>query len=345
MSTDVEVKAVPPLDEALLEAVAAGLDLRAPNRDAIQTLAMRLSEHYTTSQEPFEAVLDAATGVGKTYIMAGAIDYFAQLGLRDFAIVAPGQTILRKTIDQFSEGTDRTLVSRMQVNPKPAVIHAGNFNTAAMRGVMDDPERVKLYVFSVQSLLKPSTKVGRRTHEFQEGLGSEFYAYLDDLGDLVVFADEHHCYYGAAFSKAVRDLTPLALVGLTGTPAKKTPIEQIIFRYPLLAAIADKLVKTPVVVGRRDERADDRTQLLDGARLLDAKQRTIETYCAQNGGGGPFNAVMLVNCKDITHAEEVGALLESDQFMEGAFTRPGLVVHSNQTDEASREAGRGRGGQ
>lgn len=327
------MQSVPAFDEATLDAVAGALDLRAPNRDAIQTLAMRLSEHYAASQEPFEAVLDSATGVGKTFIMAGGIDYFAQLGLRNFAIIAPGQTILQKTIDQFTEGTSKSLADRLVVSPKPTVIHAGNFNTPMMRAVMDDPQRVKLYVFSVQSLIKPSTKVGRRTHEFHEGLGSEFYTYLDELGDLIVFADEHHCYYGPKFSQAVRDLTPLALVGLTGTPAKKTPPEQIIFRYPLLAAIADKLVKTPVVVGRRDERADDRTQLLDGARLLVAKQQTIVNYCDHNGGEA-FNAVMLVNCKDIAHAEEVGALVESDQFMGGAFTGRVLVVHSNQSDEA-----------
>lgn len=30
----------------------------------------------------------------------------------------------------------------------------------------------------VQSLIKPESKVGRRTHKFQEGLGTEFYAHL-----------------------------------------------------------------------------------------------------------------------------------------------------------------------
>ena len=43
-------------------------------------------------------------------------------------------------------------------------------------------------------------------------------------------------------------------------PAKKTPEDQIIFRYPLAAAIADKLVKTPVIVGRKDDRIDSLTQ-------------------------------------------------------------------------------------
>jgi type III restriction enzyme len=87
----------------------------------------------------------------------------------------------------------------------------------------------------------------------------------------VVFADEHHTYYGQAFSKAERSLDPWVLVGLTATPHKQTPKEQVIFRYPLATAIADKLVKTPVIVGRRDDRRDSLTKLSDGVTLLRAK--------------------------------------------------------------------------
>lgn len=66
-----------------------------------------------------------------------------------------------------------------------------------MRAAMDDPGRVQLFIFTVQALLKPQTsKVGRKTHKFQEGLGEAFYNHLQNLPDLVVFADEHHTYYG-----------------------------------------------------------------------------------------------------------------------------------------------------
>ncbi len=68
---------------------------------------------------------------------------------------------------------------------------------------------------------------------------------MTNAEDLVVFADEHHCYYGPRFSDAVRELTPSAIIGLTATPHRQTPQEQIIYRYPLGGAIADQLVKTP----------------------------------------------------------------------------------------------------
>lgn len=58
-----------------------------------------------------------------------------------------------------------------------------------------------------------------------------------------------------------RELYPWLLLGLTATPHKRTPDDQIVYRYPLFAAIADKLVKTPVIVGRKDDRTDSLTKV------------------------------------------------------------------------------------
>ena len=114
-----------------------------------------------------------------------------------------------------------------------------------MRAAMDDPMRVKLFIFTVQALIRPTSTTGRRTHKFQEGLGEAFYKHLRDLSDLVVFADEHHVYYGKAFSQAVPGLNHYALIGLTATPHKQTPQDQIVYSYPLAAAIANQYVKRP----------------------------------------------------------------------------------------------------
>ncbi|MEZ5269714.1 MAG: hypothetical protein R2789_14480 [Microthrixaceae bacterium] len=46
-------------------------------------------------------------------------------------------------------------------------------------------------------------------------------------------ADEHRSYFGPAFLRAVRDLSPQALVGLTATPHPKTDADRIVFHYPL----------------------------------------------------------------------------------------------------------------
>ena len=59
--------------------IAARLDLREPNREAVQTLAAEVSQYYDIDEErsPFEAVIDSATGVGKTYILTGSMELFA----------------------------------------------------------------------------------------------------------------------------------------------------------------------------------------------------------------------------------------------------------------------------
>jgi type III restriction enzyme len=314
--------------------IAARLDLRDPNREAVETLAAEVSQHYDVDGQPppFEAVIDSATGVGKTYVLTGAMELFAAANdVRDFVVITPGRTILEKTRDNFTSGHPKSLLGPMSF--RPVVITAENFATPAMRAAIDDETQVKIYLFTVQSLIKPESKTGRKTHKFQEGLGTEFYAHLQGIERLVVFADEHHCYYGPAFSKAVRDLNPWVLVGLTATPARKTPEEQIIFRYPLAAAIADKLVKTPVIVGRRDDRTDPTTKLTDGVTLLQAKREALDAYAAAHGVDS-LNPVMLVVAKSIEDADQYGEVLASSEFFAGAYADAVLVVHSKAPDEA-----------
>jgi type III restriction enzyme len=323
-------------EDAILE-IASRLDLREPNTDAVQTIQAEVSQHYDVDEkeDAFEAVIDSATGVGKTYILAGAMELLAATSdVRDFVIITPGRTILEKTRDNFTPGHAKSLLG--PVSFRPVVITTENFATPAMRQAMDDETVVKVYLFTVQSLLKPQTKTARKTRKFQEGLGTEFYAHLQETGKLVVFADEHHVYYAPAFSAAVRDLNPWLLVGLTATPAKKTPEEQIIYRYPLAAAIADKLVKTPVIVGRRDDRTDPTTKLTDGVTLLHAKREAVQAYASAHGVA-PMNPVMLVVAKDIEDADEYGKILRSEEFFAGAYKDAVLVVHSKAPDEALEE--------
>lgn len=322
-----------PFDLDRIEGIAARLDLRDPNKDALKSIVFTIYRHFDLDREPppLEAILDIATGVGKTFVMAAAMEYLAQDGVRNFAVIAPGRTILDKTVGNFTPGHPKSLLGGMDVDP--VVITSENFATPAMRTAMDDAEQVKLFIFTVQALLRPESTVGRRTHKFQEGLGQAFYAHLQDLKDLVIFADEHHTYYGPAFSTAVRDLRPRILLGLTATPHKKTPVDQIIYRYPLAAAIADKLVKTPVLVGRRDDRADATTKLLDGVRLLEIKQKAIALWC-KDTGAEPVTPVMLVIAPNIAEADEIERIVTGTSFLGGRYADTVLTVHSDSPDRA-----------
>lgn len=321
-------------DPALIDEIASRMNLRDPNKEALETVAYSTAQYFELEKKdpPFEAVLDSATGVGKTYAMAAALEYFTlHDATRNFAIVTPGSTILKKTVANFTPGHPKSLLTGMTTNP--LVITADNFATPMVRSAMDDPSVVKLFVFTVQALQKPQQKAGRKTRKFQEGLGSALYDYLGECEDLIVFADEHHCYYGKQFSDAVRGIEPRALFGLTATPHKRTPPEQIIFRYPLAAAIAEEFVKIPVIVGRTDDRDDSATKLHDAAALLDLKQQAVDSYCEATGANS-FKATMLVVAKSIEEANEYGELLASNEFHGGAYRGAILVVTSGSSDEA-----------
>ncbi|MFC6880249.1 MULTISPECIES: DEAD/DEAH box helicase [Actinomadura] len=311
----------------LLDEIAHRLDLRKPNRRAIESVILRTSDHYDVQgkTEAYECIVDSATGVGKTFVMAGLMEYLAgaQAPARNFLLLAPGRTIRDKSVKNFTAGHPKSM--RSLLRSSPYVVTAENFNAQATRIAMDDPSLTKLYIFTVQALTS-STGDGRATHEPLETLGKSFFDYLADLNDLVILADEHHCYRGKAFSRTIERLKPELVVGMTATPVPADE-SMVAFRYPLAAAIADKLVKTPVMVGRRDDRSDDETKLLDGVNLLRYKGQVTEAYSRENDLP-TVNPVMLVVAKDIEEAERYQAILDSVGFDDGRWVGKTLLVHS-----------------
>jgi type III restriction enzyme len=261
-------------DEDLVEHVAHTLDLRRPNRDALDKIAQALD----VAEPGAELVADLATGVGKTFIAGGLLDYLYASGVSNVVIVTPGSTIQRKTVDNLTPG-HRKFLRGLQSNP--LVVTLDSLERGEVGAALDDPDRFKVFVLTVQSLLRPNAKEARRAHREHEATGVALYEYLQTAGDLVVIADEHHVYYSGnarRFQAAIDELRPLALIGLTATPHEATE-PKIVYRYPLSSAIADGYVKIPVLVSRRDGIADLRTQMADGLTLLAAKSAAMRAYC------------------------------------------------------------------
>ena len=325
------------INEDLLARIGHRLELRRPNYEAVRSVAAMTSMHFDVDGKaaPFECIVDSATGVGKTYVMAGLIEYFAGLETpaRNFLLLAPGRTIRDKSIKNFSPGYRKSLVGAME--SEPFVITADNFKSPATRKVMEDSSRTKLFIFTVQALTS-KTGDGRATHEYQEWLAGSLFDWLGRLDDLVILADEHHCYRGPAFSKTITDLRPELVVGLTATPAKKDA-DLIVYRYPLARAIKDELVKTPVLVARKDDRNDDHTKLLDGVTLLRYKERLAHARCDEEGIPR-INPVMLVIAQDTAEADRFRDLLDSESFDNGAWIGRTLLVHSNLTGDDKEAA-------
>ncbi|WP_454149363.1 DEAD/DEAH box helicase family protein [Microbacterium lacticum] len=314
-------------DEALLEEIAARFDLREPNRLALEKIVRAIEVADGTFTE---LVADLATGVGKTFLMSSLIDYLAAQGARHVLVVTPGSVIQKKTLDNFDEASSKYVAGAEHV---PVVITPENFRAGSVAAALRDPSALKVFVFNVQQLIRPTDKVSRKVRDTDEYLGAALYEYLDEADDLFVIADEHHIYHekAKAFSGAIRDLHPVALVGLTATPSP-ADLTKIVFQYTLGEAIADGHVKVPVIVYRKDGTKDERTQLADACQLLRAKRDAYAAYQAITSGAAEVRPVLFVVASSIEHAGEVGQLLAQPGFIGD----PGAVleVTSQSSDEA-----------
>lgn len=312
-------------DEALVEQVAHTLDLREPNRHALEALARALA-----SAEPGgELVADLATGVGKTYIAGALLEYLYSSGVSNVVIVTPGSTIQRKTVDNLTPG-HRKYLRGLQSNP--LVVTLDSLERGEVGAALEDVERFKVFVLTVQSLLRPNTNDARRAHREHETTGVALYDYLQAADDLVVIADEHHVYYSGnakRFQLAIDELRPQAMIGLTATPHEAAE-SKIVYRYPLSSAIADGFVKIPVLVSRRDGIADLRTQLADGLTLLAAKATTMRAYC--NVTRQMYvEPILFVVASTIDEANEIRDLLAGPDML-GAADQA-LLVTSEEPDK------------
>lgn len=315
-----------PFDDDLVEQVTHTLRLRPPNHDALVALAQTLS----TAVVGTEMIADLATGVGKTYIAGALLDYLFESGIRNIVIVTPGTAIQAKTVGNLTPGHPKYLSG---LQSKPLVITLDSLERGEVGDALEDPERFKVFVFTVQSLLRPNTQDAFRAHRAHETLGQALYAYLQAADDLVVIADEHHVYFSGnakKFEAAISDMRPLALVGLTATPHESTR-DKVVFRYPLSEAIADGHVKIPVLVSRRDGVSDLATQLADGKALLDAKAAAMRAYCQQTRQ--PYiEPVMFVVAQTIDEAASLRDMLIGPEFF-GAEEQV-LLVTSDEPDKA-----------
>src|SRR5699024_4965099 len=275
------------LDQGMIDQIAKEFNLRAPNKEGLRQLIFQLTGDF----DPLEPlVMHMATGAGKTYLMAAAIEYFRRQGLRNVMVVTPSLVVQDKTVQNFRHGTHR-YVSGFQVAPE--VVSPQSYDawrvkqSTPLSGDETDPSMV--FVFNVQQLVAPrktdsssiGTIEGQRTkiRKWQEDAGS-LYEHLTELEELIVIADESHLYGASAkaFRQALRDLKPAATVGLTASASKQ---DKVIYHYPLYQAISDGYVKATVLVYRKSgyKGADaEERQLRDALSLLKNKEAAYATY-------------------------------------------------------------------
>jgi len=313
-------------DSDLLESISAEFDLRAPNKAALRKLVFTLDGDYDPD---VMQVLNLATGVGKTYLMAAFVEYLRCQGVGNVVIVTPGKTVQAKTVANFTPGNKR-YIAGSQVPPDvvtPQDYSAWVTRTngqATLAYGYDAP--VLAFIFNIQQLIAPKSLEGethgksqeslqRKPRRFDENAGVLF-DYLKNLNDLVVIADESHLYSSsaAAFNAALRELDPAATIGLT---ASTLPGDHVIHTYPLYQAIKDRYVKAPVLAFRKGgygaDQASEEQQLRDALQLRGIKQAYYDAYAEQQGMQR-LNAVAFIVCADTDHASQVADLLRTPEY-------------------------------
>lgn len=332
------------LDGSTIDQIAREFDLRTPNREGLRQLIFHLTGDFD-QLEPL--VLDMATGVGKTYLMAAAVEYLRRQGMRNVMIVTPSLVVQNKSVQNFSSGSKRYVEGFAKA---PDVVSPQSYNAWRLRQSSNifeyesDPSMV--FVFNVHQLVAPketktsATKTldGQRTkiRKFQEDSGS-LYEYLTALDDLVIIADESHMYGSSAraFNQALKDLKPAATVGLT---ASATARDNVIYRYPLYKAISDGYVKSPVLVyrksGYKGDEAEER-QLRDALSLLRNKESAYANYIADRPGTKHVKPALFVVCSNVDHATQTADLLRGPGYL-GAHSAV-LQVDNQHDDEGTRK--------
>jgi len=146
----------------------------------------------------------------------------------------------------------------------------------------------------------------------------------------VVIADEHHAYYGPAFSDAVRELDAAAIVGLTATrtPERSRTRSSSITRWARRSPTAREGSDASRTQGRPPRYE---TQLADGLVLLNANVR--QSRAGVSTRAVPVNPVMFIVCQTIDDANEVRRYSRAP-LLRYNYSDAVLTIHSESSDEA-----------
>ena len=350
-----------------VNAIAGRLSLRPPQRRSLEILdriteiapprkgsdvkaALEVIRSEFPSVTDFEREFPSlcfalATGVGKTRLMGAFISYLHLAhGLNNFFVLAPNLTIYNKLITDFTPNTPKYVfkgIAEFATNP-PTIITGDNYEGSAGT-LFDVTLRCKINIFNI-SKINAEVRGGKspRIKRLSEYIGQSYFDYLAGLDDLTLIMDESHRYRASAGVRAINELKPVLGLELTATPMVETPrgalpFKNVIYSYPLSAAMADGFVKEPAVVTRKDfdpagmsAEAIERIKLEDGIRLHESVKVELETYARQSGATivKPF---LLVIARDTTHAGQLVQLVQSDAFFDGRYKGRAIQVDSSRT--------------
>ena len=355
--------------------IEQALSLRDPQKESLDILAkilekinlskdasveetLRIIQEFRPSVKDFERIFPCicfaiATGVGKTRLMGAMIAYLHQeYNIRNFMVLAPNLTIYNKLKTDFTPNTPKYVFPGLrEYVGDPQIITGDDYNQVG--GLFDNPndDRVRINIFNISKIDSDKDARGTpRVRRMAEYLGQSYFDYLSGLKDLVLIMDEAHRYRANAGMAAINELRPVFGIELTATAkstgSKGKPFRNIAYEYNLAHAIRDGYVKKPAVVGRSDfdisvygseESPELETlKILDAIKVHESLKAELQVY-ADNKNKKTVKPFIMIVAKNIEHADELKARIDSDDFQEGRYKGKVIVVNSKQNGELKDE--------
>lgn len=284
------------------------------------------------------------TGIGKTRLMGACIYYlYKTKGYKHFFILCPGNTIYDKMRRETVPGHPKYMFKGLEAEMgRPKVYNGENYLSYPVRYVQSEfqiekTSEIQLFIFNISKIFTRGD-LEFKFHKFNENLGGSFADVLRSFDDLVFCMDEAHRYYAPASKTAINYLNPVLGLEFTATP--KSTNKNIIFHYGLEEG-AGKFLKIPVVMGRTNTAgySDDdieEMKLKDGIKLHERRKAIVYKYCIDNGLE-QVKPIVLVACKDTTHAKKIKEKIDSDAFFGGRYVGKVIEIDSSTRGEETEE--------
>ena len=328
-----------PQAEALsrLDAILSSVPLAKPADEAAPAKVRGLFPTCTDFERGFMSLAFAlATGVGKTRLMGAFITYlYAQYGLKHFFVVAPNITIYDKLRNDLGNPGSEKYVFRGVgcFGGPPALCTKDDYRQKRLF----ESENISIFVYNIDKF----NSEGAKMRAVNEVLGESFVGWLANLPDLVLIMDESHHYRAEKSAEALDLLRPLLGLELTATPvavkkSRQVKFKNVVYEYPLSAAIADGYTRTPFALTRKNLHAFhfgdeqlDRIMLEDGLHWHEHIKKRLAEY-AEVERKRRVKPFVLVVCQDTAHADRVLRYVQSEEFFGGQYRDKTIKIDSKQ---------------
>ncbi|TWH59341.1 type III restriction enzyme [Desulfitobacterium sp. LBE] len=323
-----------------LDAISSRLEYKTCTKEEAEKIAKENCENNRNikidSDLNFPSFcFEMATGIGKTRLMGANIYYlYKTKGYKHFFILAPGNTIYDKLRKETMPHHPKYMFKGLEAEMgRPKIYDGENYLNYPAKYIQQElhvekTSEIQIFIFNIGKIFQRGD-VQFKFHEFEENLGGSFAEVLKSFDDLVICMDEAHRYYAPASKKAIDYLNPILGLEFTATP--KPENKNIIYSFDL-AKGAGKYLKIPVVMGRTNtagfSAADiEEMKMKDGIKLHEQRKAVVYKYCVENNLP-QVKPIVLISCKDTTHAKEVRDAIDSDEFFDGRYKGKVIEIHS-----------------